>query len=196
MDNFNYKQFLFENKIGVYAKAANLKEDTFYAPSYVAQKYGDRAKEIEANIEDEEEANPNIWDLYTSLQTPEETDEFIKGFINETGDHGNLITTDIPEYEMVILGKEYLIKGSAEVEFTYEDDEYEDHHLIYSGGYVVEKATISISELSVEDGDSYRPIKDPKFIKQIEDLINTDPKLKNQFEEDCAEFLVKWDRLD
>lgn len=57
-------------------------EGKFYSRDYVQQKYGDKAKEIEANIEDEEDNNPNIWDLYTSLETPEETDEFIKGFIN------------------------------------------------------------------------------------------------------------------
>jgi hypothetical protein len=48
----------------------------------VAQKYGDEAKEIEQNIEHEEENNPNIWDLYTSLETPEEVEDFIKGFKN------------------------------------------------------------------------------------------------------------------
>jgi len=80
-DNFNMKQFLTENKLGPYSK---LKEEKFYAPSYVAQKYGDKAKEIEANIEDEEDNNPNIWDLYTSLETAEETDEFVKGFLDET----------------------------------------------------------------------------------------------------------------
>jgi hypothetical protein len=56
--------------------------DKFYAPDYVAQKYGDEAKEIEQNIGDEEENNPNIWDLYTSLETPEEVEDFIKGFKN------------------------------------------------------------------------------------------------------------------
>jgi len=79
-DNFNMKQFLAENKLGAYSK---LKEEKFYAPSYVAQKYGSKAKEIEDNIEDEKDNNPNIWDLYTSLETEKETDEFVKGFMNE-----------------------------------------------------------------------------------------------------------------
>ena len=55
-------------------------EHKFYSRSYVSQKYGDRAKEIEHNIEDE---NPNVWDMYTSLETPEEVDDFVSGFLNE-----------------------------------------------------------------------------------------------------------------
>jgi len=79
-DNFDMKQFLTENKLGPYSR---LKEEKFYAPSYVAKKYGSKAKEIEDNIQDEEDNNPNIWDLYTSLETPEETDEFVAGYIDE-----------------------------------------------------------------------------------------------------------------
>jgi hypothetical protein len=55
--------------------------DRFYAPTYIAQKYGaDKAKEIEANIEDE---GANTWDLYKSLETPQEVDNFIDGFMSE-----------------------------------------------------------------------------------------------------------------
>lgn len=63
--------------------AGILKEDRFYAPDYIVQKYGeDKAKEIEQNIFDAEEMenNPNLWDLFTSLETPQEVDEFIKGY--------------------------------------------------------------------------------------------------------------------
>ena len=53
----------------------------FYAPTYIVQKYGaDKAKEIEANIEDE---GANTWDLFTSLETPQEVDNFIGGFLSE-----------------------------------------------------------------------------------------------------------------
>lgn len=79
-DNFNMKQFLVENKLGAYSK---LKENKFYSRDYVAQKYGDKAKEIEDNIHDEEDNNPNIWDLYTSLETADEVDNFVKGYMNE-----------------------------------------------------------------------------------------------------------------
>ena len=55
--------------------------DRFYAPTYIAQKYGaDKAKEIEANIEDE---GANMWDLYKSLETSQEVDNFIDGFMSE-----------------------------------------------------------------------------------------------------------------
>ena len=62
--------------------AGIITEQKFYSRDYVKQKYGDKAKEIEANIEDEEDNNPNIWDLYISLETAEETDNFVKGFID------------------------------------------------------------------------------------------------------------------
>ncbi len=55
--------------------------ERFYAPTYIVQKYGaDKAKEIEANIEDE---GANTWDLFTSLETPQEVDNFIGGFLSE-----------------------------------------------------------------------------------------------------------------
>lgn len=76
------KQILSEEFRRMRKLAGIITENKFYAPDYVAQKYGDKAKEIEQNIEDEEDNNPNIWDLYTSLETPEEVDNFIKGFIN------------------------------------------------------------------------------------------------------------------
>jgi len=79
-DNFDMKQFLVENKLGAYSK---LKENKFYSRDYVTQKYGDKAKEIEDNIHDEEDNNPNVWDLYTSLETADEVDNFVKGFMNE-----------------------------------------------------------------------------------------------------------------
>jgi hypothetical protein len=56
-------------------------ENKFYSRDYVSQKYGNKAKEIEDNIEDE---NPNVWDMYTSLETPEEVDEFVSGYLDET----------------------------------------------------------------------------------------------------------------
>jgi hypothetical protein len=92
-DNFDMKKFLVENKLGVYSK---LREEKFYAPSYVASKYGNKAKEIEDNIHDEEDNNPNIWDLYTSLETEKETDEFVKGFMNEAkgADQSNLMAVE------------------------------------------------------------------------------------------------------
>lgn len=105
-DNFDMKKFLVENKLGAYSK---LKEEKFYAPSYVAKKYGSKAKEIEDNIEDEKDNNPNIWDLYTSLETEKETDEFVKGFMNENETASNLtpLQQHIYDYEVEISGEEF-----------------------------------------------------------------------------------------
>jgi hypothetical protein len=63
--------------------------ERFYAPTYIVQKYGtNKAKEIETNIEDE---GANMWDLFTSLETPQEVDNFIGGFLSEnTLDEGTL----------------------------------------------------------------------------------------------------------
>ena len=91
-DNFDMKKFLTENKLGAYSR---LKENKFYAPDYVAKKYGDKAKEIEANIEDEEDNNPNIWDLYTSLETADEVDNFVKGFMNENKSSSIKVSRDL-----------------------------------------------------------------------------------------------------
>jgi len=84
-DNFNLKKFLTENRLTTNAKAQEVAEEKFYAPDYIAQKYGNKAKEIEQNIHDAEEAenNPNLWDHFTSLETPGEVDDFIQGFIDE-----------------------------------------------------------------------------------------------------------------
>ena len=93
-DNFDMKQFLFENKLGAYSK---LKENKFYSRDYVTQKYDDKAKEIEDNIHDEEDNNPNIWDLYTSLETADEVDNFVKGYMNE-GKNFDLEVKWTPKY--------------------------------------------------------------------------------------------------
>ena len=97
-DNFNLRQFLTENKLTKNAKL--LKEEKFYAPNYIAQKYGAKAKEIEQNIYDAEEAenNPNLWDHFTSLETPEEVDTFIQGFIEEDLDEEASQGSDISGY--------------------------------------------------------------------------------------------------
>ena len=74
------KQVLNEEFRRMQKLAGLITENKFYAPDYVTQKYGKEAKEIEDNIHDEEDSNPNIWDLYVSLETPEEVDDFIEGF--------------------------------------------------------------------------------------------------------------------
>lgn len=105
-------------------------------------------------------------------------------------------TATVEEYTPMILGKEYLINGSAEVEYSEEAADYEDQQMISAGGFTVDKAVLTIAELFVEEGTtSYRQIQDPKFIKQIQDLINTDPKLSADFEKECQDYFVNWDQL-
>jgi hypothetical protein len=77
------KQPLNEQFIRMQKLAGIITEEKFYSRNYIKQKYKAKAKEIENNIEDEMDNNPNIWDLYISLETPKEVDDFIKGFINE-----------------------------------------------------------------------------------------------------------------
>jgi hypothetical protein len=84
------KQPLNEQFIRMQKLAGIITEDKFYSRNYIKQKYKAKAKEIEDNIEDEMDNNPNIWDLYTSLETPKEVDNFIKGFLNENQINENL----------------------------------------------------------------------------------------------------------
>jgi hypothetical protein len=82
MESFDLKKYLVENKITSNSRILN---ENFYAPDYIKQKYGNKAKEIEQNIHDAEESenNPNLWDHFTSLETSKEVEDFIQGFINE-----------------------------------------------------------------------------------------------------------------
>lgn len=73
------KQIISEEFKRMQKLAGLINEQTFYSRDYVEQTYGDKAKEIEDNISDE---GPNIWDLYTSLETAEEVDDFVKGFMD------------------------------------------------------------------------------------------------------------------
>ncbi|MBM3204040.1 hypothetical protein FJZ55_09085 [Candidatus Woesearchaeota archaeon] len=119
------KKFLVENKLGAYSK---LKEEKFYAPSYVAQKYGSKAKEIEANIEDEEDNNPNIWDLYTSLETAEETDEFVKGFMNEGESGLTPLQQYIYNYEVEISGEDFANEELEDIKKLNTLDDVENYY--------------------------------------------------------------------
>ena len=84
------KQPLNEQFIRMQKLAGIITEEKFYSRNYIKQKYKAKAKEIENNIEDEMDNNPNIWDLYTSLETPKEVDNFIKGFLNKNQINENL----------------------------------------------------------------------------------------------------------
>lgn len=160
MDNFNFKKFLFENSLGAYSKAEKIQE---VDPATLGM---DQA-EADTQMQMQDDQNGDMVDN-ASMGTVAEAEN---------------TTIQIQEEPFFILGKEYIVSGEVEIDYEYEKPDYEDQQMISAGGYVVTDAKITISELFVEEGDSYRPVQDPKAIKQIQDLINTDPKLKRNLED-------------
>ena len=128
-----------------------MEEGKFYSRDYVTQKYGNKAKEIEDNIQDEEDNNPNIWDLYTSLETPEETDEFVSGFIGEatfTNKHD-----DNPE----LKGGQKDLPDELQSKILSKEGEGEDHEVSMAQNSL--KSIISsASQLMAKLGDDERNI--------------------------------------
>jgi hypothetical protein len=130
--------------------AMNENASSFYSRDYVEQKYGvEKAKEIEQNIEDEEDYNPNIWDLYVNMQSPEEVDDFVQGFIDEATFTGKY--NDSPE-----------LKGGQkdlpdEVQAKIVAKEGEDHEVSMAQASL--KSIISsASQLMAKLGDNERDI--------------------------------------
>lgn len=93
---------------------------------------------------------------------------------------------DIEEWEINILGKDHMIDAEVDVDYYLEDADYLDGRMISSGGVVIDGATAKIVKLEVEDGEEYREVNDPSYIKQIQDLINKDPKLNRELEDEVA----------
>jgi hypothetical protein len=104
-----------------------------------------------------------------------------------------IVDTKIDEWEVTILGKDHLIDADVEVSFYYESPSYDDLGRDY-GGYYADGARAVITKLGIEDGDTYRDVTDPAYIKQIQDLINTDPKLNAKLL-DASEDNVDWGSL-
>lgn len=90
------------------------------------------------------------------------------------------------DQDILILGKEYLLDADVEFKFTIEEDDYEDHNLISAGGVELVDFKARVTRLSVESEEGYRGISDPSTIKQIEDIINNDPKVSRNFGESIA----------
>jgi hypothetical protein len=63
------------------------------------------------------------------------------------------------------------------------------------GGYYVDNAVAMITKLGILEGDDYRYITDPVHIKQIQDLINKDPKLNRELEDQAANY-IDWGSVD
>lgn len=193
MSNFDYKQWLFENRLGAYSKSSLLKE--FNSE--------DGFSDEEQNRDDMNEINPAALGVGQAVADAEMereddlnsdmVDNVSMGVVAEAGEYSTEVK--IEEWEVNILGKDYIIDADVDIEFHYEGDDYEDHMLINSGGYYVDNAVAIITKLGVEDGDTYRDVNDPTHIKQIQDLINKDPKLNRKLEDEAASS-VDWSRMD
>lgn len=165
MDNFNMKQWLQENKIGPYSKT--LLNEMNPAAMGVGQ------AEADAEMQKKDDENGD-W-----------VDNASMGVVAEYKTESGIV--DMKDYEITILGKDYIMDVEADVDYHMESPDYEDHYQISSGGIVLDKATATIKKLAVGEGDDYRDINDPAAIKQIQDLLNTDKKLNRQFEDDVAD---------
>lgn len=192
MTDFNLKQWLFENRLGAYGKASLLRE-------FDSE---DGFSDETTNRGDMNEINPAalgvgqaVADAEMQKQDDDERGDMVDnasmGVVAE--DQGNT-DVQIEEWEVNILGKDHIIDADVSVDFHYEGADYEDHMEINPGGYYVDNATAVITKLGVEDGDDYRYVTDPVYIKQIQDLINKDPKLNRKLE-DTAANSIDWSRL-
>lgn len=193
MNNFDLKQWLFENKLGAYGKASRLKELD------VDKAFGDG----DENRGDLKEVNPATLGVGQAAADAEmeKQDDLNSDMVNnasmgvvaEAGESSTEV--QIEEWEVTILGKDYIIYADVDVDFHYEQDDYVDHMITSPGGYFVDNAVATITKLGVFEGDDYRYITDPAYIKQIQDLINKDPKLNRELEDTAADY-IDWDSVD
>lgn len=165
MDNFNMKQWLQENKMGPYSKT--LLNEINPAALGVGQ----------------EEADEEMQQQDAMRGT--EVDNVSMGVVAEYKTQSG--TINMNDYEITILGKDYMMNVEVDVEYHMEEPGYEDPYQISSGGIVLDNATAEIKKLAVGEEDEYREINDPAAIKQIEALLNTDKRIKKQFEDDVAD---------
>ncbi len=164
MDNFNMKQWLQENKIGPYGKV-NLNE-----MNPVTLGMGQEEADIEMQKKDDKEGD---W-----------VDNISMDVMAEGPSRSKVIT--VPEWEVNVLGKDHMISADVDIDYDVDEPDYLDGRMISSGGAYVTDATAKITKLEVEDGDEYREVNDPAYIKQIEDLINKDPKLNRGLKDEVS----------
>lgn len=160
------------------AKDGTWKKGDFYSRDYVEQTYPDKVKEIEGNIEDEEDRNPNIWDLYTSLETPEEVEDFVKDYINETT---NTMTTR--EQKLVEMVQDAL--GHPRTGLPHQDPTYTTQEVnTPEGEDIVEEKPLpqyeSVEDLmkEIEHGTNkamyeYKISEMKRIAKQLEEKVTT-----------------------
>jgi len=189
MDQFNLKQWLIENKAGVYSRTSlnealdpekafaddNTNRDDLQEVDPAALGLGQAVADREMQKQD---------DLNSDM-----VDNASMGVVAE-GDKGS-IEVKVEDWEVTILGKDHIIDAEVDVDYHEEGDEYVDHMVVSPGGVFIDSAVARITKLGVEEGDTYRDVTDPAYIKQIEDLINKDPKLNRKLEDaasDSADF--------
>ena len=150
------KQWLIENKSGMYSKINEIN------PALLG--VGQEKADDEMHQQDDQNA--------TMVNNVSMGLEEGRGF--ET-------TVEIEDQDFIILGKEYMVSGEADVEWHSEAADVDDQgYTTSTGGDYIDNVTIKIKELFIENGDEYRQVQDPVAIKTIEDLLNTDPKLNRE----------------
>ena len=189
MKDFNLKQWLFENKMGAYEKASRLKEfDVDDAFADGSENRGDMNEinpaalgvgqaKADAEMEKQDDLNSDMVDNASMGVVAEGQ--------NKSAD------VEIKDWEVTILGKDHIIDADVTVYYHEESDEYLDDRIISYGGPHVDDAFAIITKLGVEDGDAYREVSDPEYIRKIQDLINKDPKLSRELE-DTASDAIDW----
>lgn len=186
MSDFNLKNWLFENKQGAYGKASLPREfdseDGFSDGSTNRSDMNEITQDVaDAEMEKEDDLRGNM------------VDNASMGVVAER--RGKSVDVEIKDWEVRILGKDHIINADVTVYYHEEEDEYVDHMVVSPGGIYIDDAFAVITNLGVEEGDSYRDVNDPNYITQIQNLINKDPKLKRELE-DVAETYIDWDTVD
>lgn len=104
-----------------------------------------------------------------------EVNQFKKlaGLLKEGKAYGGV--DDIPDMEFTLDGKDYIAKLEVDYSFNYDHED---------GVYDYDQE-VRVLELGVaEPGDSeYVPVTDPAVIKNIQHVLNTDPKLSQSIED-------------
>jgi len=191
MNNFDLKQWLFENKLGAYEKASNLKE--FNVDDAFSD--GEENRSVMSDI------NPTALGAgQAAADAQMQKQDDLRGDMVDNASMGVIaeansqnIDAKIEEWPISILGKNYYIDADIDVDFHYESSDYEDHMITSEGGFVIDNVMATITGLAVEESGNIRDITDPAAIKQIENLINNDPKLNRDLEKEAGDSIDWWE---
>jgi len=186
MNTFNMKQWLTENRVGPYIKTS-LNEDH----GEWLDKFHNAVQALKADQWMKKQLmdipSQDVVSMYGETDPERAAQEILskmfhsanEGISEARGRHGEV---KVPEWEIQILGKYHMIDADVDYEYDVDQPDYVDDRMVDPGGAYITGATAKITKLEVEDGDEYREVNDPAYIKQIEDLLNTDPKLNRELE--------------